>query len=86
LSSLGWQNSGLWDSENGGRIRVLGTRILREVWVADFGGFGDEFCTVLLDFAGFLLGFLGLGFGLVLRRLIAGRFCVLIRFGILRRQ
>ena len=32
------------------------------------------------------LGFLGLGFGLVLRRLIAGRFCVLIRFGILGKQ
>ena len=27
-----------WVSEIGGGIRVLGTRVLREVWDADFGG------------------------------------------------
>ncbi len=46
-----------WVSEIGAKIRVLGTRILREVWDADFGGFGGSFGLVvgLLD-AGYLKG------------------------------
>ncbi len=35
------------------KIRVLGTRVLREVWDADFGGFGGKF--------GWVVGFLGIG-------------------------
>ena len=40
LHFCGWQNSGLWD----GKIRVIGTRILREGWDADFGA-GECFRT-----------------------------------------
>ena len=36
-----------WVSEIGGGIRVLGTRILREVWDADFGGFAGGFGLVV---------------------------------------
>jgi len=47
LSASGWQNLGLWDSDFGARIRVLGTRILREVWDADFGGFVGNYGLVV---------------------------------------
>jgi len=36
-----------WVSEIGDKIRVLGTRIVREDWVADFGWFGGSFGLVV---------------------------------------
>ncbi len=41
------QNSGHRDSDFGARIRVLGTRILREDWDSGFGGFGGKFGAVV---------------------------------------
>jgi len=57
------QNSGHQDSENGGKIRGIGTWVLREVWVADFGGWVMGFAWFCLV----LLGFLRLVLGLVVR-------------------
>ena len=66
LSSSGWQSSGPGDSKNGGKIRGIGTRNLREDWVADFGGFVGNF--------GLVVGFFGW-------ELFRAGFCLLGTFG-----